>query len=132
MVKPNRVIELAANDRCLRISPNENEWSSVVLCEKGIERPLGRGTLKDIISKLLLFVTDRKILKFKWILTLSELHHVFYGTNSKDKAILRIQDENCNPIAEFQLGSKQRKDLEKILRSVTLKDASHNNYIPHK
>jgi hypothetical protein len=82
-------IQLMADNCGLRIIPDKNEWSKVSLLLDNTERPLGGETYKSITTKLIKFLSEDNIQSSvrQWILTLSELHHVFYGIQTNDGAL---------------------------------------------
>jgi hypothetical protein len=111
MVNRSKSIQLMADNCGLRIMPDKNEWSKVSLLMDNTERPLGGETYKSISTKLLKFLSEDNIKSptRQWILTLSELHHVLYGTHDGDGMTICVQNGDAQWIAEFKLGNEQIK-----------------------
>jgi hypothetical protein len=123
MVNTSKHIELVGTGGSLLISPNEQGlpgWSRVVLRHQNREVVLGSNVFEYIIDHLLAFLTEEKFLKLEWVLTLSELHHVFYGERKGEEAILKIQDAKTDAkvkwIADLKLTNEQQKEWKSILK----------------
>jgi hypothetical protein len=119
MVNSSKNIELVATDgSLLLITLNERGWTRVVLHHQNREVVLGSNVFEYIIDHLLAFLTEEKFLKLEWVLTLSELHHIFYGECKGEEAILKIQDANAKWIADLKLTNEQQKEWKSVLKGI--------------
>jgi hypothetical protein len=98
----------------LLLSPNENHWTTVALSGRAVDQVLGAEMFEYVREHLREFLKS-PARELRWILTLSENYHVFYGMAVEDGLLIRIQNREAQFIAEITLSEDERNGWLAIL-----------------
>jgi hypothetical protein len=114
MVDNHRVVlEFASGNITLECS--ERDWYEVFLTFDGVETPLGAERFGSLARHLVGFLGSPQP-DWKWILSLSELHHSAYGRAAVNGGVqVLVQDAEAKAIAKINVTQVERQTWLRLL-----------------